>query len=176
VAEYEKLVAIIFDKHRPETDPEKLIQDVADTEWRLLRVPKIESAIFSLGHLENQQAYDHIDPGPQKNILVEGAIYQTHQTTLANLSLQQNRLQRHLERRTAEFKELRKEREIVQTVRRNMVMRSIMGESSTPDPSIGFEFSREYLKARVEFCHYAHGADVTLFDRTWRDKKAKTPA
>ena len=177
IAEYQKFVAIIFERFHPETEPEKLvIQTIADTEWRLRRIPMIESGIFCLGRMENEHTFDHIEPCPEKNVIIDSAIYHTYQLTLANLTLQQSRLQRQLERRTAEFKELRKERELIQTAYNNMVMASIMGSGARPLAAVGTEFSYEFLKARVEFVHYAPGADVAVFDRAWRDKKAKTPA
>jgi hypothetical protein len=177
VEAYNKLVAIINDKYRPETEPEKLlIQEIADTEWKLLRIPVLQSGMFALGRLENKHIYQDCNFTEQERAAVlEALVYRLYAKDLSNLLLQQGRWQRFLEKKTAEFKELRKEREIVQTVHRNMAMQSIMRDGPPGHRSIGFEFSLEYLVARVEFCHYAKGADVTLFDRTWRDKSAKTP-
>jgi hypothetical protein len=53
VAAYESHVAGFFTQYQPEGDPEhRLVQSLADTEWRLLRIPSLESGIYALGRLE----------------------------------------------------------------------------------------------------------------------------
>ena len=96
--------------------------------------------------------------------------------TFLNLSLQQTRAQRHLEKKIAEFKAMRDERELVQKLDADRAMDSILGEKAIPLPTVGVVFSREYLIARVAFRHHNKGADLRTFDRYWGDPKAKTPA
>jgi hypothetical protein len=172
---YENLVAIILEKYRPETDPEHLlIQQIADIEWRLLRVPLLESGIFLKGRKQAEKLYLEMDP-QERRLLIDAETQCNESKALSNLTLQQSRWQRQLERKTAEFKELRHEREIVQTARRDMAMRSILGKDTVPDSSVGSEFSVRYLTSRVAFKHYAPTADIVMFDRTWRDKSSRTP-
>jgi hypothetical protein len=175
---YQKLCAIIFKKFNPQTDPEHLVvQDIADTEWRLRRIPVMESGLFQL--VRTQQAEAHADMDPEeRRILLDGQAQFQFTKAFTNLTLQESRLQRKLERKTAEFKELRAERELIEVASRNTVMSSILGESVYKHPSIGFEFSKEFLIARIEFIRYAPNspkADVAAFDRSWRDKSSKTP-
>jgi hypothetical protein len=178
---YQKSVAIVFDHYQPVTDIEKLaIQEVADTKWRLLRIPILESGIFAKGRMENRYLFhaEVIDP-QDRHVVVEGEIQHTYTKTLSNLTLQQSRLQRHLERKIKEFNELRAEREAVQQAHINIAMNSLTGDPedmSPPHPSVGVVFSIEFLVARLEFERAMPDTDIAIFDRAWRDKKAKTPA
>jgi hypothetical protein len=53
VATYEYLVAVINRKFAPADDYEKhLVQTIADTEWRLLRIPTLEAGLYALGRTE----------------------------------------------------------------------------------------------------------------------------
>jgi hypothetical protein len=53
IAAYQNFIAIINEKFLPKTDPEKLIvQSIADTEWRLLRIPTLEAGFYALGRTE----------------------------------------------------------------------------------------------------------------------------
>jgi hypothetical protein len=53
VPAYQLLVQTLIDLHRPITYEEKiLVQSLADTEWRLLRIPTLESGIYALGRRE----------------------------------------------------------------------------------------------------------------------------
>jgi hypothetical protein len=181
VAAYEKSVAIVFDHYQPKTDMEKLIiQEVADLTWKLLRVPVVESGIFAKGRLENQYLFgpDIVDPA-ERHIIVEGEIQHTYSRALANLTLQQSRSQRMLEKKIAAFEELRHARELLELAKRNSAMNSIRGKAGDPycpHPSIGVVYSLEFLTARLEFIHAAGISKVLIFDRAWGDTMAKTPA
>ena len=77
------------------------------------------------------------------------------------------------------FENLRAEREMLETSDINMAMSSLLGDpedQSPPHPFVGSVFSFEFLVSRLEFKRYHPNGDVTVFDRAWRDKKAKTPA
>ena len=53
VAAYEQLSQSMIEFHRPATYMEEiLVQSLIDTEWRLRRIPTLESAIYSLGYRE----------------------------------------------------------------------------------------------------------------------------
>jgi hypothetical protein len=58
VAAYESLVAAIFAHHKPVTEAEKLvIQSVADTEWKLVRIDRVESGIYAYGRLKTENSF-----------------------------------------------------------------------------------------------------------------------
>ena len=60
VAAYEKFTAVTYNKWQPATDEEKLlVQSIVDTEWRLLRIPTLESALYGLGRNELAAEVSH---------------------------------------------------------------------------------------------------------------------
>jgi hypothetical protein len=103
-------------------------------------------------------------------------ILRNYKSELSNLTLQENRLRRLLEKLTAEFKALRAEREALALLRRNQAADTLLFRPALFDTEFGFEFSREYLRAR-EAVKTGGGANiVALWDRTWKDKSAKSPS
>ena len=175
LAAYENCLSIVVNHYRPVTDLEKLaVQEIADTKWRLLRIPMLEAAVYARGRAEKLKANPDADP-----LFVEAEILETCSKTLSNLTLQQSRLQRHLERKIKEFENLRAEREMLETSDINIAMNSLLGDpedTSPTHPFVGSVFSFEFLASRLEFKRHLPNGDITVFDRAWRDKKAKTPA
>jgi hypothetical protein len=84
-----------------------------------------------------------------------------------------------MEKRITQFEKMRAEREIVEVAERDQAMYSMVGDpkdTSPMDPKIGLVFSAEFMLSRLEFHQASPTADIAIFDRTWRDKKAKIPA
>ncbi|MBV9443436.1 MAG: hypothetical protein JO217_12145, partial [Acidobacteriaceae bacterium] len=53
LAAYQAHVDRFIVAHQPATDHERaLVQSIADTEWRLLRIPTLEAGIYALGRIE----------------------------------------------------------------------------------------------------------------------------
>ena len=178
---YENLCAILDQKFAPESDAEKLlVESIAETEWRLTRINVIHSGIFALGRLQHKDDFaDEADLAPaERAAIIETLIFKENQKELNNLAMLQGRLQRHLERRTKEFEQLRTERETVQLIRRKVAMETLKGGGTLPGFNVGSEFSKEYLLHRLEFSFHSgkeKQADLVLFDRSWRDKLANRP-
>ena len=87
---------------RPET--------IADTEWRLLRIPTLESGFYALGRHELAADCAH-EPDPQlRATILEAHIFRTYQKDLRNLALQERRLRNQLKEDTAELRRLQQER------------------------------------------------------------------
>jgi hypothetical protein len=179
VAAYDKCVAIVVNHYRPVTDMEKLIiQEVADSTWKLQRVTVFESGIFAKGRMENQCLYGPDIVNPQdRHIIVEGEIAHTYSRTLSNLSMQQARAQHMLEKKITQFEKMRAEREVVELAQTNIVMNSMLGDKDDHRPCdarVGVVFSKEFLVARIRFEKAVGEDDLAIFDRTWSDKMAKT--
>src|SRR4051794_16525999 len=52
-AAYKEHIQRFFDEYKPCSDAEAtLVQSVANTEWRLLRIPSLEMGIYALGRIE----------------------------------------------------------------------------------------------------------------------------
>jgi hypothetical protein len=180
VAAYESLVATIFAHHKPVTDAEKLvIQSVADTEWKLVRIDRAESGLYAYGHLKNENSFPEGTHPEEQFIMVEGLIHHEYGKTFHTITAQQAKLQRFMEKRIAQFEKMRAEREIVEVAERDHAMNTMLGDpkdTSPMDPKIGVVFSAEFMLSRLEFKYAAPTANIAVFDRTWRDKTAKVPA
>ena len=84
VAAYQKIVAIAIDQWRPETDTEKLVvQSIADTQWRLLRIPTLESAVWALGRAQHA-AECQAEPDPElRALMIDGLVLAASKKTSA---------------------------------------------------------------------------------------------
>ncbi len=111
VAAYQSLVALVNRKFAPANDIEQhLTQTIADTEWRLLRIPTLESGLYALGRHELAADCAH-EPDPQlRATMLEAHIFRTYQKDLRNLALQERRLRNQLKQDTAELRRLQQER------------------------------------------------------------------
>ncbi|HEY7304534.1 MAG TPA: hypothetical protein VH601_10490, partial [Bryobacteraceae bacterium] len=94
---YEAHVSRFIERFQPVGEEEQnLVQSLADTEWRLLRIPSLEAGIYALGQLEFAELFPHEDEAVRKQ-LIEAKVFLTYQRQLNNLSIQENRLLRRRE-------------------------------------------------------------------------------
>ena len=152
VAAYERLIASSFAEWKPETDREKvLVQCIADTEWRLLRIPSLESGIYALGRLQFASKFED-QPEAVRSTLLDAYIFQTSRRDLTNLSIQENRLRRQREKDQAELKQLQQERLAKHEARLNAaahMYERFKANGDRFDPvEFGFEFSFEEIEER----------------------------
>ena len=87
---------------------QELVQSLADTQWRLQRIPGLEMAIYAQGRAENQE-YCTLHGSAGKG-LIELGTFLKYEKQLKNLQLQESRLQRRYEKEMAELRSLQKER------------------------------------------------------------------
>ncbi|MBV8865243.1 MAG: hypothetical protein JO210_07565 [Acidobacteriaceae bacterium] len=109
VAVYQQHLAAYRNEYKPvglrETE---LVQSLADTQWRLQRIPGLEMAIYAHGRAENQDyCGQHATTGAN---LIELGTFLKYEKQLRNLQLQEARLQRRYEKEMAELRSLQKER------------------------------------------------------------------
>ena len=124
-AEYERHIRAYEKELEPVGQIESdLVQSIADTTWRLSRIPALEMAIFAQGHLEFADSFDEHDPSLRSS-LIELQTFTKYEKQLRNLHLQEGRLGRRREKETAELRRLQAERNAKQ---------------ADPAPN-GFEFS-----------------------------------
>ena len=180
IADFEECAGIVFGHYKPGSAIEKsVIQEVVDLTWKLRRVAYAETAILAKARFEMADMFEAITDPADRRLVEDGHLQQVCSKDLLNLALQQTKAQRQLERKLAEFKELRRERELVQKIPADRAMDSILGQGSIPLPSVGVDFSREFLFGRITFLHHnkgIKGVEVSTFDRYWGDPKAKIPA
>ena len=92
VGAYENFVEILKRKYQPYDDYEKhLAQSIADTEWRLLRIPTLESGYYALGRHELAGECAHESNDQVRAAMLEALIDRTYKKDLRNLALTVNR-------------------------------------------------------------------------------------
>ncbi len=145
---------------KPATEPERaLVHSIADTEWRLLRIPCLESGIYALGRLEFAGLFEDHDESARP-ALIDAKILLAYQRQLNNLGIQENRLRRYLDKDLALLQQMQSERE--QTKRDLVEQRAkalnqaalafetARNEGAPFNPAaFGFEFSIEELDQRL---------------------------
>ena len=181
IVAYQKLIAQINRKFQPETDDEKhLVQSVADTEWRLLRVPTLEAGLYAIGRNELANEFaSETDPGTRA-AMIEAQIFRAYKRDFSNLRLQESRLRSQLEKDTAQLTQIQDDRESLLSERRNEAMFAYRDLTRSKQPfnaaDFGFEFSAEYLSARGEAYRHHNYAGLPAFERAWKAKVSSEAA
>ena len=110
VAEYERHLAAYAEEFSPvgllETN---LVQSIADTDWRLRRIPALESALFAKGRIEFAELFNEQDLALRPH-LIDAHTFITYEKQIRNLQLQEARLARRREKEIAELRKLQAER------------------------------------------------------------------
>jgi hypothetical protein len=154
-ARYETHVARFIARFQPSGEEEQnLVQSLADTEWRLLRIPSLEAGIYALGRLECAELFPSEDEAVRQQ-LIEAKIFLSYQRQLNNLSIQENRLRRQREKDTSALRELRENRKRQTKARLDGAARQYIkavqeGRHDEWEPEdFGFEFSLEQVEVRA---------------------------
>jgi hypothetical protein len=149
---YQAHVSHFIEHYAPVGDDERnLVQSLADTEWRLLRIPALEMGIYAVGRLEFAGSFANQDEAVRKH-LIEAQVFLAYQRQLNNLSIQESRLRRQRDKDTAAIRELQENRKRrakarLDTAARQYI-RSIQEQPRQEfDPAaFGFEFSLAEIK------------------------------
>jgi hypothetical protein len=152
---YEAHVSEFMKSRAPVGDDERnLVQSLADTEWRLLRIPALEMGVYAVGRLEFAELFANEDPAARKH-LIEAKVFLAYQRQLNNLSIQESRLRRQREKDTAALRELQQERQRQASIRLDQIARQYVlavdeQRHEKFDPAeFGFEFSIEEIEVRA---------------------------
>jgi hypothetical protein len=109
-AEYERHLAAYVEEFAPVGLLESnLAQSIADTDWRLRRIPALESALFAKGRLEFAEMFDEQELAARPH-LIDAHTFITYEKQIRNLQLQEARLARRREKEIAELRNLQTER------------------------------------------------------------------
>ncbi len=107
---YERHLRAYADDLRPSGAREcDLVQSIADSAWRLKRIPCLETALFAQGHIEFAEAFNDHDPSLRAS-MIEFQTYLKYEKQLRNLQLRESRLARRREKEMNELRQLQKER------------------------------------------------------------------
>jgi hypothetical protein len=133
----------------------ELVQRIADTEWRLARIPGLEAGIYAIGRIKLADLHANVKDEQTRWQLIDAEILLAYQRELRNLHTQEARLRRHLEKDTAALKELQqtrasKEKERLTKAAEALIEAIKNGQARSFDPAkIGFEFSIGQIEARA---------------------------
>ncbi|HEX3684896.1 MAG TPA: hypothetical protein VHU83_20325 [Bryobacteraceae bacterium] len=154
-AAYQTHVANFFARHQPAGDEEhNLVQSLADTEWRLLRIPALEYGIYAVGRLEFVEMFAQEDAAVRAQ-LIEAKTFLAYQRQLNNLSIQESRLRRQREKDTAALRNLQQLRKQQQAKRLTKAARQYIQAVHEERHDLwepnenGFEFSLEEIEVRA---------------------------
>src|SRR5947209_8395532 len=121
-----------------------LVQSIADSAWRLSRIPGLEMAIYAQGRTQFAANFDHEDTSVRP-ALIEFQTFLAYEKQLRNLHIQEARLHRRREQDTAEFRQIQSERRNRDTDRLEAVSRLYVQAKRANQPfdpaALGFEFS-----------------------------------
>ena len=133
-AEYQQHIAAYQKEFSPVGPREcDLVQSIADTVWRLRRIPGLEMAIYAYGRVQFADACKDHDEA-LRPAMIELQTFLTYEKQLRNLQLQESRLSRRREKETAELRELQQARQKKETeAQKPVAVRSTNAN--------GFEFS-----------------------------------
>jgi hypothetical protein len=110
LAAYEKHLQNFSDRYQPANDTEReLLQSIADTHWRLQRIPNLEAGIYALGRDEFAELFAE-EEEPLRASLIQARSFLAYRRDFTNLSTQETRLRRHLQQDLAELTTLQTER------------------------------------------------------------------
>jgi hypothetical protein len=103
---YEAHIARFRDEFQPVGDRETtLVQNLADTQWRLDRIPSLETGLFALGRRRYADLFEE-EANPQvRAALLDAHILMTEAKHFKNLHLQESRLRRQYRQDAQELKE-----------------------------------------------------------------------
>ena len=103
----------------------ELVQSIADTWWRLRRIPALEMALFAKGRLEFADLFEEHELAARP-LLIDAHTFLVYEKQIRNLQLQEARLARRREKETAELRTLQQDRK---------------EKKEKEKPENGFEFS-----------------------------------
>ncbi len=151
---YEKHLAGYHHQFQPSTEVEcVLVQAIADTEWRLGRIPHLILALEAKARIELADTYNHLDAA-ERGVQIELEAFLKYEKQLRNLQLQESRLHRRREKDMAELRTLQRERDSRRAQELAVAAKLYLAaqhENQPFDPAdLGFDFSivdvESYLK------------------------------
>jgi len=146
VAEYEQHIACYYAELSPIGQRESdLVQSIAETAWRLKRIPLLESSIYAVGSIELAEEYADYDADMRPS-MIQLAVHLKYEKQIRNLQLQEARLVRRREKEMAELRqlqEIRKTEEATNGARTTKPACSSPAQAPHANTPIenGFEFS-----------------------------------
>jgi hypothetical protein len=115
----------------------QLVQSLADTQWRLDRIPNLEAGLFALGHLRYAELFEDEKNRQVRRAMVDAHILMTDTKHFKTLHLQESRLSRRYQQDARELKELQAQRKKEQEEQQQTAKSKALAATA----SDGFEFA-----------------------------------
>ncbi len=167
---YQAHIERLFNKFAPYNDDERtLVQLIADTEWRLLRVASLESGFYAVGErkLPDDIFADETDPTCRHHLL-QAEVLMTFRKDFANLGIQESRLNRQLDKCKAELQAMQLRRHTLHYQQINQTFqlaKEAHAQGKVFDPAeVGFDFTRQQFEFFVR-----RGSKQFNVTKTWPD-------
>jgi cell division protein FtsB len=110
-AAYETHIERFQKEFQPVGDREtQLVQSLADTQWRLDRIPGLEFGLFALGRKRYADLFEEEEDAQVRAALLDAHILMTEARHFKNLHLQESRLRRQYQQDAQELRELQESR------------------------------------------------------------------
>ena len=130
---------------------EELVQSLADTRWRLLRIPALEANVYALGQLEFAEKFS-VEAGAVSVGLIQAHTFLAYQKQFNNLAIQEARLCRPFEKEMAELKQLQAERFDRERREFDEATRLYLAAKQENKPFDPAEFDFEFSAEKIEHC------------------------
>ncbi len=142
VALYEALVESFVGQWEPVTQEERrLVQSLADTQWRLNRIPALETGLFARGRIEFAEKFAGYDASLAASLMDTETLV-VYEKPLRNLHTQENRLRRQFAKDLATLTALLAEREEAeQEAKAQSDAIPRITYTAVSDSNVGFEFT-----------------------------------
>ncbi|HEX4808550.1 MAG TPA: hypothetical protein VH325_06455 [Bryobacteraceae bacterium] len=131
----------------------ELVQSLADTTWRIDRIPGIEEALYIKGFAEFASKVAELDPRSRASML-RMETYLAYERQFRNLHTQEMRLHRLREKLIAEIKQLQTEREQKEkddlAIAAKLYIAAKHDHKSFDPADFGFEFSTADVEAYLQ--------------------------
>lgn len=128
-------------------DEETLVQSIVDTQWRLNRIPELESAIYAVAMRRLADQFPDVEDESTRLALIRGEAYLQHFRELSNLSIQETRLLRRRDKDTAALLELQRKRQEIERKAALSQPAPRLPVTFAPEPALpsnfGFEISSD---------------------------------
>ena len=129
-----------------------LVQALADTEWRLARIPGLEYGIYALARIEFAEKFND-QPAEHRPLLIHAYTFLAYQKQLNNLSIQESRLNHQFLKIVAQLRELQHNRQQQeqqqQQAKLTEAARQYIAANKAKKPfnhkEFGFEFSMDEI-------------------------------
>ena len=152
--EYDRHLRAYFHELQPVGQRESdLVLSIAETAWRLKRIPALENAIFAQGYVDFADAFADYAPDLRPG-LIELHIFLAYEKHIRNLQLQDSRLHRRMIKDNADLRALQQERKSQEPQRSERVSPPVTAAapaySAAADPlADGFVFSTAHAPVPI---------------------------